>query len=640
MKRFYSFISILAISICAYGAPVRQYSLSSPDGRLVYSINGNEWTLSRNGKVLLGPSSFGLELTDGSSFKTDIRPRKIIRRSVDVERKAVMYKKTEVKDCFNEMRLSFRDFDLVVRAYDAAVAYRFEAHCKQDFKIRNELAEFVFTSDFEAWFPYVRQNRETLESQFNNSFENQYIHSSISRYDASLLAFLPITFRAPGGELVCITEAGLLDYPGMYLYNPDGGLKLRGVFAPYPERVRQGGHNNIQEEVVKRADYIASCSATEVFPWRVVNVAGHDAELLDNDVVWLLSPEAEGDFSWVKPGKVAWDWWNDWNIGGVDFKSGVNTETYKYYIDFASANGIEYVILDEGWSVQGKADLFNIVPEIDMKGLIEYASQKDVGIILWAGYYALRRDMEKVFRHYSEMGVKGFKIDFMDRDDQPMVAFYENAASLAAKYHLVLDFHGAFKPCGLQRTWPNVLNFEGVFGLEMMKFFDASSDQMENDVTIPFARMVAGSMDYTQGAMRNATKENFRPINTEPMSQGTRCHQLALYTVFFAPLNMLCDTPTAYMREKECLDFISDIPTVWDETVALDGKIGEYAVIARRKGDVWYVGAVTDWNARDIDIDLSFLGEGEHSAVVFKDGANAHRLASDYKRTEGKIGGS
>ena len=221
-----------------------------------------------------------------------------------------------------------------------------------------------------------------------------------------------------------------------------------------------------------------------------------------------------------------------------------------------------------------------------------------------------------------------------------MVAFYENAASLAAKYHLVLDFHGAFKPCGLQRTWPNVLNFEGVFGLEMMKFFDASSDQMENDVTIPFARMVAGSMDYTQGAMRNATKENFRPINTEPMSQGTRCHQLALYTVFFAPLNMLCDTPTAYMREKECLDFISDIPTVWDETVALDGKIGEYAVIARRKGDVWYVGAVTDWNARDIDIDLSFHGEGEHSAVVFKDGANAHRLASDYKRTEGKIGGS
>ena len=633
------FASILfSLPVC--GAAPDGYRLTSPDGRLVFVLKGNQWSLSRNGNEIISPSSLGMALDDGSVIRPDRRPQRVRRTSVDAVREAQFYKKSSVRDHYNEMRLQYKEFDLVVRAYDAAVAYRFEAHRKTGFKVKEDDTEFAFPGDFEAWFPYVRQNRETLASQFNNSFENTYTHTKVSEYDASLLSFLPLTLRTGRGELVCITESALLDYPGMYLYNADGGLRLKGVFAPYPRTVRQGGHNNIQEEVVDREDYLAVCSASEIFPWRIVNVAGTDAELLDNDIVWLLSPASEGDFSWVKPGKVAWDWWNDWNIGGVDFESGVNTRTYRYYIDFAANHGIEYVILDEGWSQQGKADLFSIVPEIDLKGIVEYASSRGVGIILWAGYYALQRDMENIFRHYSGMGVKGFKVDFMDRDDQPMVAFYEKAAALAARYHLVLDFHGAFKPCGLQRTWPNVLNFEGVFGLEMMKFFDAGTDQMENDATIPFTRMVAGSLDYTQGAMRNATRENFRPVNTEPMSQGTRCHQLALYTIFPAPLNMLCDTPTAYMKERECLDFIAGIPTVWDETRAISGEIGEYVVLARRKGNDWYVGAITDWHARDIRIDLSFLGPGPHEAVVFQDGANAHRLASDYSRTEMSLGDS
>ena len=634
MKRSVIILCVLFLAQFAYGAAPVRYSVSSPDGALEFVLQGEQWSLLRDGHVVIAPSSLGLALDDGTVFRPGSRPPRVSRAATDAVRDARFYKKTSVRDRYNEMRLRYRDFDLVVRAYDAAVAWRIEAHRKSGFKVLDDFTEFAFPTDCEAWFPYVRQNRETLSSQFNNSFENTYTHSTVSGYDASLLTFLPITLRSEQGELVCITEASLLDYPGMYLYNPDGALRLKGVFAPYPKTVRQGGHNNIQEEVVEREDYLAVCSAAEKFPWRVVNVAENDAALLDNDIVWLLSEASEGDFSWVKPGKVAWDWWNDWNIGGVDFASGVNTRTYCHYIDFAAANGIEYVILDEGWSVEGKADLLSVVPDIDLKGIVDYASARGVGIILWAGYYAIARDMENIFRHYSAMGVKGFKVDFMDRDDQSMVAFYERAASLAAKYRLVLDFHGAFKPCGLQRTWPNVLNFEGVFGLEMMKFFDAATDQMENDVTIPFARMVAGSLDYTQGAMRNASRENFRPVVSEPMSQGTRCHQLALYTIFLSPLNMLCDTPTAYTKERECLDFIAGVPTVWDETRALSGEIGEYVVIARRKGNDWYLGAITDWQPRDITIDLSFLGAGPHKAVVFQDGANAHRLASDYLRKE------
>ena len=346
----------------------------------------------------------------------------------------------------------------------------------------------------------------------------------------------------------------------------------------------------------------------------------------------LATPSQLSDISWIKPGKVAWDWWNDWNIKNVDFQTGVNNDTYKYYIDFASKYKIEYVILDEGWAVNLKADLYQIVPEIDLKELIAYAKSKNVDLILWAGYNAFNKDMEGICKHYSEMGIKGFKVDFMDRDDQPMVDFYHRAAQIAAKYHLMLDFHGAFKPVGLQRTYPNVINFEGVHGLEQMKWSPSSVDQVTYDVTIPFIRMVAGPMDYTQGAMRNATRDNYRPVNSEPMSQGTRCRQLAEYVIFESPLNMLCDNPSAYMAEKECTEFIAEIPTVWDETVALNGEIAKYITIARRKGNVWYLGSMTNWDARKLDLNLSFLGEGDFRAEIFRDGVNAHRAASDYRK--------
>ncbi len=276
--------------------------------------------------------------------------------------------------------------------------------------------------------------------------------------------------------------------------------------------------------------------------------------------------------------------------------------------------------------------MFQVIPEINLTELVEYGKSKKVDLILWAGYWAFNRDIEGICKHYAEMGIKGFKVDFMDRDDQQMVDFYHRAAQIAAKYNLMLDFHGAYKPTGLQRTYPNVINFEGVHGLEQMKWSPASVDQVTYDVTIPFIRMVAGPMDYTQGSMRNATRNNYRPVYSEPMSQGTRCRQLAQYVIFEAPFNMLCDNPSNYLAEPECTQFIAEIPTVWDETVALNGEISKYVTIARRTGNEWYLGSMTNWDSRTLDVDLSFLGDGNFKAEIFRDGVNAHRTAMDYRK--------
>jgi alpha-glucosidase len=331
---------------------------------------------------------------------------------------------------------------------------------------------------------------------------------------------------------------------------------------------------------------------------------------------------------------VAWEWWNCLNITGVDFEAGFNNETYKHYIDFASKYGIEYVILDEGWAVNKQADLFQVVPEIDLSMLVNYAKERNVGIILWAGYYAFDRDMEHVCQHYSEMGVKGFKIDFMDRDDQLVTDFYRRAAEMCAKYHLFVDFHGAFKPAGLNRTYPNVLNFEGVFGLEQMKWVPTTVDQMKYDTEIPFIRQAAGPMDYTQGAMLNGGRWNYHPCWMQPMSQGTRCHQLALYIILESPLNMLCDSPDHYDREPDYTRFVAEIPTVWDETKVLQGEVGEYIVTARRKGDTWYIGGITNWTARDVNIALPVVDLNicnSSTIELYTDGVNAHRKGSDYR---------
>ena len=617
----------------AYAAAPRHFELASPDGHLRLGVDAGPqitYTLDRDGVSVMAPSGLSVQLADGTAYDGSVRFEKALRRSVDDSFATPVYKRATVRDHFNELTLRYKTFDLVFRAYDAGVAWRFVSRAKAGFTVRDEQAEFRFAEDVEATVPYVRHDSQA--DPYLNSFETYYQIHPLSAWKDDI-ALLPTSFAMRNGWRVNITESDLLDYPGMYLKHL-GGTALGGAYPPYPKEVVQGGHNRLQGIVRSKEDFIAKQPAGAALPWRIVAVATSDVRLLDSDLAYVLGRPAAGtDWSWVKPGKVAWDWWNDWNLYGVDFRAGINTQTYKCYIDFAAAHGIEYVILDEGWAVNLQADLFQVVPEIDLPEIVDYAGAKGVGIILWAGYWAMNRDIEGICKHYSEMGVKGFKVDFMNRDDQQMVQFFTRVAETAARYHLLVDFHGAFKPAGLQRPYPNVINHEGVNGLEQMKWAAAGTDQVTYDVQIPFIRMFAGPLDYTQGAMRNATRGNYRPVNSEPMSQGTRCRQLAEYVIFEAPLTMLCDSPSNYLAEPECLQWMAEVPTVWDETVALAGRVGDYAAIARRKGDTWYVGAMTDWEARELEIDLrAFLPAGRYEVEVFRDGPNADRAARDYVR--------
>lgn len=640
MKRLKTLLLSMACVVCVFTAQAqKQITLSSPDGKLQTTITTAEkltYDITCNGRKILAASPISMTLDNGEVWGEKAKLSGTSRKSVDRTVPSPFYRASELKDCYNELTLRFKkDWNVEFRAYNDGIVYRFVSRSKKPFNVIDEVVDYRFPSDAVASVPFVKGGKDgDFKSQFFNSFENIYTTDKLSKLNKQRLMFLPLVVDAGEGVKLCITESDLESYPGLYLSVAEGENSLKGTFAPYPKHTEQGGHNKLQMLVKEREAYIAKVDKPRNFPWRMAIVTTADKDLAASNLSYLLAaPSRLSDISWIKPGKVAWDWWNAWNLDGVDFVTGVNNATYKAYIDFAAAKGIEYVILDEGWAVNLQADLMQVVTEIDLKELVDYAASKNVGIILWAGYYAFERDMENVCRHYAAMGVKGFKVDFMDRDDQEMTAFNYRAAEMCAKYKLILDLHGTHKPAGMNRTYPNVLNFEGVNGLEQMKWSPASLDQVKYDVMIPFIRQVSGPMDYTQGAMRNASKGNYYPCNSEPMSQGTRCRQLALYVVFESPFNMLCDNPGNYMREPESTDFIAGIPTVWDESIVLDGKMGEYIVTARRQGNVWYVGGITDWTARDIEVDCSFLGDDKtYNATLFEDGVNAHRVGRDYKR--------
>ena len=637
MKKLYTIFFLLVLSV-ATAAREQSLTLASPDGRLVAHI----WTddvvvryyVYLGDIQLLRPSLIDIEHSQGGKTFDALTVRKVTRRTIDETVASPFTRQATMRNHCNELTLQMREgLSLVFRAYNEGIAYRFVWEGKPG-RVNKEKVDYSFYGDWNITAPYVSQfDSLRHDVQYSTSFENQYTTLPLSQLDQSRLCFLPLMVHCDNGVKVCITESALLDYPGLYLHGT-GGRPLVGEHAPLPRRVEQGGHNNLQLLVREREDYIAEMDRSKVFPWRIMMV-GTDTEIAMNNLSYLLAePSRVDDISWVKPGKVAWEWWNCFNISGVDFPAGVNNDTYKHYIDFASKYGIEYVILDEGWAVNGEADLFKVVPEIDLPMLVQYGRERGVGIILWAGYYAFERDMKRVCEHYSQMGVKGFKIDFMDRDDQLVVDFYRRAAEMCAKYKLLVDFHGALKPAGFTRTYPNVLNFEGVFGLEQMKWAPTTVDQMKYDTEIPFIRQAAGPMDYTQGAMLNGGKWNYHPCWMEPMSQGTRCHQLALYIVLESPLNMLCDSPTHYEREPDYTRFVAEIPTVWDETRVLQGEVGEYIVTARRKGKTWYVGGITNWTEREVEIDVKQLTDSPVNIELYTDGVNAHRKGSDYRVTK------
>ena len=569
MKRLLPVLMAIApLTICAQ----KVYELKDISGKVQVNVIVNdknvEYSVLHDNDVMVAPSPIFMKLTDGTAFGLNPKVKKISRRSVNETIYPPIYKKKSIKDQFNELTIDFKGgYSLVFRAYEDGAAYRFVSELKKPFMVESEQASFCFPNDPKVFVasPKGRMN-EGKKDPFYSSFQNTYLETALSAWDKEQIAFLPVLVEGKNGKKICITEADLMNYPGMYVKHGEHGYSLDGIFAAYPKTIVDEVRG-LKGVVKSREPYIARVEGNTAFPWRVMVIAKDDAELLCNDMVYKLATPAQfTDFSWIKPGKVAWDWWNDWNLYNVDFRAGINNETYKYYIDFASKFGIEYVILDEGWAVPGKADLFEVIPEIDLKELISYAKSKNVDLILWAGYRAFEKDMDRVCKHYAAMGIKGFKIDFMDRDDQQVVEFNRKAAD------------------------PNTINFEGVHGLEEMKWAEPGTDQVIYDVTAPFIRMVAGPLDYTQGAMNNVIMKNFHAVYTEPMSQGTRCRQLALYTIFDSPINMLCDAPTNYLKEEECTKFIAAIPTVWNQTLPISGKVGEHIVMAREKDGIWYVG--------------------------------------------------
>ena len=655
--------ALLLLTVSAFAQ--KQYTLQSPDGKITVTVSEDEhvvvglmnspnpdkrsyefqeyrlcYSVKHEETVVLDKSEIAMHIDNGRMLGVSSKPSITTAKTKSVNQtvKAPFYKRAEIRDQYNELVLNFKgNYKVVFRAYNEGVAYRFQTDFKKPFEVRRETAQFNFDDDYQALVPYVLrragQEGDLINQQFYNSFENTYTHTALSQMDTQKLAFLPLLVELKDGKKAVITEADLEDYPGLYLRKQNVGNGLFAVHAGYPKTREQSGHNNLQWIVKERENYIAKVEGKRSFPWRCIVISESDKELADSDLVYLLAaPSRVEDVSWIQPGKVAWDWWNAWNIYGVDFEAGINNDTYKYYIDFASKHGIEYIILDEGWAVNKKADLFQVIPEIDLREIINYGKSKNVGIILWAGYWAFARDMEHVCKHFAEMGVKGFKVDFMDRDDQAMTKFFYDAAEIASRYHLMLDFHGAFKPSGLTRTYPNVINFEGVYGLENAKWGSRDRDHVIYDAQIPFIRQAAGPMDYTQGAMKNAVLRNFYGSNSEPMSMGTRCHQLALYIVLDSPINMLCDSPTNYMKEPDCTEFIAQIPTVWDQSCVMEGEIGKFIVTARQKGNTWYIGGITDWTARDINVDTSILPAGNYQMEIFQDGVNADRKGTDFKK--------
>ncbi|MEG2121673.1 MAG: glycoside hydrolase family 97 protein [Rikenellaceae bacterium] len=633
MKKCNILLVIALLSVTQLFGAIKNEVLISPNGKLKVDVSlGGEitYTVKCNGDYVVVNSPISMTIRDkgviGENPKLLSAKHTTVKESIE----APFHRNKQFSTSYNQLEMRFKgDYGLIFRAYDEGVAYRFVTTMKDSIIVENEVASFCFDNDYKAYVPFPKSKE--VKKVYCMSFQAQYKYINISDFSKSLVAFMPLTVDLPKGVKLTITESDMVSYPGMFLAKGDGNA----LISDYPglPSLTKDDETRSEEEVVERHDYIAKVNGMRTYPWRVLAITTTDAEMLTNNMVYALaSPNKIGDYSWVKPGKVAWDWWNDWGIYGVDFKVGINTQTYKHYVDFASKNGIEYVVLDEGWYVPESGDMLTVIDDIDLPELIRYGREKNVGIILWTVGKVLDRQLEEANKKYSEMGAVGFKVDFFNRDDQYSVERIERIAAVGAKYKMMIDYHGVAKPTGLNRAYPNAINFEGVFGLEELKW--SNPNMPLYDVTMPFIRQMAGPVDYTQGAMTNATKEDFKDIYYSPMSQGTRAHQMATYVIFDSPLVMMCDSPTAYAKNQECTDMIASVPVVFDEVKVLHAKVGEYVVMARRSKDNWYIGGLTSWIPRDIELDFSFLGNGKYKAVIFRDGLNTDRSAEDYIREE------
>ena len=640
MRKILTFATLL-VWLTSSEASAKDYTVASPNGKNIVTVSdGIKITVSHNSLKVVDLLA-GLDISTGKASAT----RKASPTSITSARKTGVTKETiqapfyrqksfTTAYCQLDIKLG-KDWGIHVRAYDEGVAYRFYTTSKKEAVITDEMADFCFPEDSKAWLAYSTNDQKPFAMAFQNYYDETLLTEAKDKY-----AFLPATIErlltdeagkgTNGGVKVTLLESDLRSYPGMFL--KADGTHLKAAFAKYPKKMAYYKWRGMSY-VETTEDYIAKSTGPRTYPWRVMAITESDTEMPVNNLVYALAtPNQTGDTSWIKPGKVAWDWWNDWNLKGVDFEAGINTRTYQYYIDFAAKNHIPYVVLDEGWYDSSKGDIMNPIKDIDLQGLIDYAKAKNVSIVLWTVFNVLDEHLIEACEKYTKMGIKGWKIDFMDRNDQTAVEMAERLAKTCASYQLFVDYHGYFTPTGMNRTYPNILNYEGVFGMEEARWAKKDTDMPRYDVTFPFIRMMAGNVDFTPGALRNGTKDNWVECYQNPVSMGTRCHQLACYVVHDSPFTMLCDAPTNYEREQECTDIITSIPDAWDETRILQGKMGEYIVTARRNGNDWYVGGQTNWDRRTVALALDFLPAGaSYEATLVTDGINANHQAEDYR---------
>jgi alpha-glucosidase len=614
-------IFLLGILVIPFSITASEKKVGSPDGRIEVVVNvGEQITYEvyhKNNKVIV-PSTISMNLGFGDVLGLNARLVGSKQRTVnEIIKPVVREKRAEVANRYNELSLTFKkNYKLHFRVFNDGIAYRWETIRQGQITVYGEEANFAFASNQMVYFPQTKG--------YFTAFQHTYNYQTLDSISSDMMCITPALVDVENGPKVAITEADLRDYPGMFLRG-NGNNTLTGKYAPYILK----GNARVKSKEAKRADYLAITKGTRVFPWRVLSIVEKDADLINTEIVYRLGEECKiEDTSWIKSGKIAWDWYNANNIYNVDFRAGLNFDTYKYYIDFAADHDIEYVVLDEGWSTT--RNVMELNEDMKMDELTAYALTKGVGLILWVEWRTFDENLEAATDRFQEWGIKGIKMDFMNRDDQYMVSLYERVAATCARKKLLVDYHGAFKPTGIRRTYPNILTYEGVVGLENCKWGDKADP--EYNVTMPFIRMLAGPVDYTPGAMTNAQKENFKPIFKRPMSLGTRCHQLAMYVVYESPLQMLADAPTNYLKEPECLAFLSEVPVEWEETIVLDAQVGDFVVIARKSGDDWYLAAMTDWSAREFTIDLSRLVNGSFTLEEYKDGVNADRIGNDYKK--------
>lgn len=622
---------LLLIGNASLAAKEKKYVLSSPDGTLKMEISaGNElaYQVMHGNDTILSHSNIGLVLENGTIVGKTPRITGERRRKIKDNIESPFYRFKEFVATGNELDLKLKGgFGIIFRAYNEGVAYRFYTTQSSDIIIKEEQAEFNFKEDYTAYLPYTTNDKKPMAM----AFQNVYDITPLSKAQPKL-AFLPVTVDC-GSVKLTLLESDLEAYPGMFVQSQQGKYGLKGVFAPYPAKTDFYPWRK-QEYVTETTDFISRSRGSRSYPWRVLAITEKDTDMPVNNLVYALaSPNRIGDTSWIKTGKVAWDWWNDWNLKGVPFKAGINMDTYKYYIDFASRNGLEFIVLDEGWYAPKSGDMLTVIPELDLPELIAYGKSKGVEIVLWTVFNVLDSQLEAACKKYADMGIKGFKVDFLDRDDQTAVEMVYRIAEMTARYKLTLDLHGIYKPTGINRIYPHIINFESVFGMEEVKWTDIKNNMPLYDVTFPYIRMMAGPVDYTPGAMRNATKADWRAMYYTPASMGTRCHQLAAYIVHDSPFTMLCDAPTNYLNEQECVDFIASLPVEVDSTFIASGELGKYIVTVRKKDVNWYIGGMTNWDERDVQLDFSFLPEGmSYTAVLFKDGVNANKQAEDYRK--------